>query len=778
MLTLTNIRLNATSTRSAIITAALTLSFAWMLSCASDSTGYTPSDDQRPRSQTSRGDDAEGEPQGGDHPDLGDTASPPPEHTDEPDSTTAPPDNSGDPDEPEPAAAAWSTIPCESKLDCVHDAAFLSCVAVDGETQVCAEECESDADCPVNALCQLTDEHRDIAFCLPKSSLCASCSSDAQCGDQGACVALEGNSGRAHCLQRCGSGDSCTPGFHCDVGVCVPNAGVCGACFDADGDGFGQGPGCLGPDCDDHDPAVNPAAAERCDDRDWSCSGDPYDDLLGTFEHCGACGEQCPPPSLGVDEWVCDRAAEIAQSRCASICADGYASCYSLEPDCSTFLGDNDLHCGACWRRCDPRDNEGALRSSCQGNSCVDTMCRRGWAKCDGADRCNTRIDTTDNCGACGNSCPTAPGYYAACSSGTCRLVLDCGAGLSACSDQCVNTETDPQHCGDCSAVCEGQRSWHGDQPLAGVQFQTCDRSSCVCVERSRPSGVRRGSPSTCDMVDDHCDGTVDLGCPRYAPSSIHVFGALERGDLSELMELGSVFEDSRAPAPWGNGGQATSDERLAPARYYAAPRQEELLCPGHSWVSGIKVSAHDQHGLLTIQLLCTHLGVGLATTPTPGVPLTYEVRALTEETQTRQLGSTLIHPGAPYEERVVSCPGGEPIVGLETAFFKGDGVNDLRIACQAPSIHYTDEANAPWRILWSALSWQQWSSLKSPKQGASYWRKSVGHMVLRGVRVAWRHADFNPDRPLSEQGRLLYLDALGVEQVSIPQLIYGGGTW
>jgi putative metal-binding protein len=44
-------------------------------------------------------------------------------------------------------------------------------------------------------------------------------------------------------------------------------------CLDADCDGYGEGTGCLGPDCDDSDPAVNPGATETCNNIDDNCDG-------------------------------------------------------------------------------------------------------------------------------------------------------------------------------------------------------------------------------------------------------------------------------------------------------------------------------------------------------------------------------------------------------------------------------------------------------------------------------------------------------------------------
>ncbi len=46
-----------------------------------------------------------------------------------------------------------------------------------------------------------------------------------------------------------------------------------GPCADADGDGYGIGSGCRGPDCNDAAPEVHPGALERCDGRDSDCDG-------------------------------------------------------------------------------------------------------------------------------------------------------------------------------------------------------------------------------------------------------------------------------------------------------------------------------------------------------------------------------------------------------------------------------------------------------------------------------------------------------------------------
>ena len=120
------------------------------------------------------------------------------------------------------------------------------------------------------------DAALDAAVIDPDAVACQTCSSQAECGEEARCVELS-NIGRV-CLPTCDpEAPVCAPGFNCildfttgvDVPTCTPFGGLC--CIDDDGDGYGVGAGCLGPDCDDTSAAVRPGVLELCNGVDDDC---------------------------------------------------------------------------------------------------------------------------------------------------------------------------------------------------------------------------------------------------------------------------------------------------------------------------------------------------------------------------------------------------------------------------------------------------------------------------------------------------------------------------
>jgi hypothetical protein len=86
-----------------------------------------------------------------------------------------------------------------------------------------------------------------------------------------------------------------------------------------------------------------------------------------------------------------------------------------------------------------------------------DAVCAGGDRDCcltDAGALCTNLADDEFNCGACGNSCGAAQ----TCDDGACV----CEAGLTACADSCVDTDTDPNNCGACGNSCGDHDCHHG----------------------------------------------------------------------------------------------------------------------------------------------------------------------------------------------------------------------------------------------------------------------------------------------------------------------------
>jgi hypothetical protein len=134
-------------------------------------------------------------------------------------------------------------------------------------------------------------------------------------------------------------------------------------------------------------------------------------------------------------------------------------------------------------------------------------------------DECNAQcVDLqTDaqHCGSCGNSCPS----LATCNAGQCA----CPAGFDACDGQCVNLQTDHDHCGACPTLCsDAQVCLNGACSDDCGSLTQCggscvDLSSdilhCTACDTPCPAGAScNGTGCECPGGNDVCDGTcVDL---------------------------------------------------------------------------------------------------------------------------------------------------------------------------------------------------------------------------------------------------------------------------
>ncbi len=148
--------------------------------------------------------------------------------------------------------------------------------------------------------------------------------------------------------------------------------------------------------------------------------------------------------------------------------------------------------------------------------------CTVGPERCDGLDNdCDREIDEGS---ASELGCPAG----AVCQGGSCECPV------AQCGGQCVDTDSDPAHCGDCDWVCG--------------PTETCDSGSCggcSAATRSALSGVYQVLvddlliPSSANGVDLDGDGQVDnLLAPFGTLINSELLDAFDRGEIVIPLEL------------------------------------------------------------------------------------------------------------------------------------------------------------------------------------------------------------------------------------------------
>lgn len=170
-------------------------------------------------------------------------------------------------------------------------------------------------------------------------------------------------------------------------------------------------------------------------------------------DHCGGCGQACQlPNAVAACEW----------SECVvDTCVSGYGNCDGASFNgCEWNLMNSVAHCGYCGRNCE--DFWNVIDATCNQGQCEVLQCSSGWDDCDGdgVSGCETDIyDSVANCGACGNDCHDLNHVnWAGCSIGNC-LIWECDSDWGNCDGSVGNgcetyLNNNTNNCGACGNTC------------------------------------------------------------------------------------------------------------------------------------------------------------------------------------------------------------------------------------------------------------------------------------------------------------------------------------
>jgi hypothetical protein len=350
---------------------------------------------------------------------------------------------------------------------------------------------------------------------------CSACTTDSDCSTNGQayCVMLASTGQRA-CMLTCNTEiPSCPARFDCLNSVLSPTPGpVCQpvgerCCVDPDNDGYGQGIGCRGTDCNEMDAMIYMGAPERCNGLDDNCNGqidegNPGGGMVCTTGMSGAC-------SAGATACVGGNVV------CRANASSTMETCNGQDDDCDGMVDEDDTNAmhhiltQSCYDGPAGTSGHGTCApgvQTCTGGSygsCIGEALP-GVETCNGTDDdCNGVVDNGDPGG--GISCSSSsPGV---CLAGT----THCRAGAVACvpnvapgamTEACNNLDD------DCNGVIDDPyRSMLNMVCTAGVG--ACQRAG-ITICNSTMNGVScNATPGTataesCNGIDDDCNGTVD----------------------------------------------------------------------------------------------------------------------------------------------------------------------------------------------------------------------------------------------------------------------------
>lgn len=225
-------------------------------------------------------------------------------------------------------------------------------------------------------------------------------------------------------------------------------------CVDADGDRYGTGASCFGPDCNDNDATINPSGREICGNNiDEDCK----DGDLPCATNCtDADGDGYG--TMGSTD--CMKAEVDCDDTNAAINVDGVEVCDDKDNNCNGMVDECALEGQACT----------GPGGECQGGAN---------AQCENHDDCagqNLRCDFSQS-----------PKVCKAAEGGPCQNPSDCMDGLN-----CINSLCDGDFC--------------GGNPCAGnAPYDVCDPDASACVDCAHFNPDPAAQDAGCETDGQQC---------------------------------------------------------------------------------------------------------------------------------------------------------------------------------------------------------------------------------------------------------------------------------
>jgi hypothetical protein len=383
---------------------------------------------------------------------------------------------------------------CEATLDSVEHCGSCNdrCELVNASVRCEAGRCEVEScadgwgDCDGNGSSGCEQRLDSVSHCGACGSACDRKNAVMRC-DDGGCVFVQCEPGFGDCNQNASSPE----GDGCETPLDTPEH--CGSCELACS---GTTRYCSGGRCTSL--VCDPDRAD-CDADNMVCETN-----LRSITNCGACGATCGP--------LANAAASCGSGQCTGTCDPGFRDCdNSLSNGCETNVRTL-TSCGGCGTPCAYAN----AATSCTSGSCSLSSCNAGYGNCNGlpSDGCETRLNTTGDCGQCGRACNLA-NAAPSCSSGACR-VSSCNSGFGNCDGRAdngceVNLANSNANCGSCNFACPSNRSCSGGRCVCTSNANCASGQLCCggsCVDPKSDEAACGACGTSCASGQTCCGGS------------------------------------------------------------------------------------------------------------------------------------------------------------------------------------------------------------------------------------------------------------------------------